>query len=51
MSKGKTDKIATFVFIIGQLIEQLPRKSNEENSVTEMEKYFTPHDYVELLAN
>lgn len=36
---------------IGTLFEQLLRKFNEENSVTEAGEHFTPRDYVALLAD
>ena len=36
---------------MGTLFEQLLRKFNEENSVTEAGEHFTPRDYVELLAD
>jgi type I restriction enzyme M protein len=35
---------------MGTLFEQLLRKFNEENSVTEAGEHFTPRDYVSLLA-
>ena len=36
---------------MGTLFEQLLRKFNEENSVTEAGEHFTPRDYVALLAD
>ncbi len=36
---------------MGTLFEQLLRKFNEENSVTEAGEHFTPRDYVVLLAD
>ena len=36
---------------MGLLFEQLLRKFNEENQVTEAGEHFTPRDYVELLAD
>lgn len=36
---------------MGMLFEQLLRKFNEENSVTEAGEHFTPRDYVALLAD
>lgn len=36
---------------MGTLFEQLLRKFNEENNVTEAGEHFTPRDYVKLLAD
>ncbi len=36
---------------MGLIFEQLLRKFNEENQVTEAGEHFTPRDYVELLAD
>ena len=36
---------------IGTLFEELLRKFNEENNVTEAGEHFTPRDYVKLLAD
>lgn len=36
---------------MGTLFEQLLRKFNEENSVTEAGEHFTPRDYVSLMAD
>ena len=36
---------------MGTLFEELPRRFNEENNVTEAGEHFTPRDYVNLLAD
>lgn len=36
---------------VGMMFEELLRRFNEENNVTEAGEHFTPRDYVKLLAN
>ena len=48
--KGKEILPALDNHIMGTLFEELLRKFNEENNVTEAGEHFTPRDYVHLLA-
>lgn len=49
--KGKEILPALDNHMMGTLFEELLRKFNEENNVTEAGEHFTPRDYVKLLAD
>lgn len=49
--KGKEILPALDNHMMGTLFEELLRKFNEENNVTEAGEHFTPRDYVHLLAD
>ena len=49
--KGKEILPALDNHMMGSLFEELLRKFNEENNVTEAGEHFTPRDYVHLLAD
>lgn len=49
--KGKEILPALDNHLMGTLFEELLRKFNEENNVTEAGEHFTPRDYVHLLAD